>query len=217
MSQERHHVTINLSSSRAFLLLGLLLSTLSHTTIAQVTTPFTDPATGISFQFFFGARTQFGFGIALPTEPTTDFIGQLTFPLNGGSGWGGFSLTGDVEGPLLLAAWSDGAGNVVSSFRQARNEDDNPPEVTGPFALKPIASGIAVNDSFLTFTFLCKGCLDAALGLGAAAAAADAEMGWALACTAVGRPESSAGILGFHDSGFGGVHGPAWTGAERAV
>lgn len=190
---------------KAYLFLGLVLSTLTHTVVAQdkVTTAFTDPATGISFQRFFGAKTDFGFGIALPTDPTTDFIGQLTFPLNGGNGWGGFSMTGDMEGPLLLAAWSDGAGNVVSSFRQAENEDDNPPEVTGSFALRPIANGTSVSDTFLTYTFLCERCLDAAFGLGAADTAGDAEMGWALAKTVVGGPETSAGILGFHDSGFG--------------
>ncbi|KFY26797.1 hypothetical protein V491_01159 [Pseudogymnoascus sp. VKM F-3775] len=182
--------------------IGLILT---RTAIAQdkVTTAFSDSTTGIPFQRFFGAKTDFGFGIALPTDPTTDFIGQLTFPLNDGNGWGGFSMTGDMEGPLLLAAWSDGAGNVVSSFRQAENEDDNPPEVTGSFALRPIANGTSVSDTFLTYTFLCEGCLDAAFGLGAADTAGDAEMGWALAKTAVGGAETSAGILGFHDSGFG--------------
>ncbi|OBT94086.1 hypothetical protein VE01_07166 [Pseudogymnoascus verrucosus] len=194
-----------MAHSSAYLFLGLVLSTLTDTTVAQKkgTTAFTDPNTGISFQRFFGAKTTFGFGIALPTEPTTDFIGQLTFPLNGGNGWGGFSMTGDMEGPLLLAAWSDGAGNVISSFRQAENEDDNPPEVTGSFAIRPIAKGTSVSNTFLTYTFLCEGCLDAAFGLGAADTAGDAEMGWALAKTAVGGPETSAGILGFHDSGFG--------------
>ncbi|OBT80562.1 hypothetical protein VF21_00426 [Pseudogymnoascus sp. 05NY08] len=194
-----------MAHSSSYLFLGLVLSSFTHTTVAQkkVTTAFTDPTTGISFQRFFGAKTNFGFGIALPTDPTTDFISQLTFPLNGGNGWGGFSMTGDMEGPLLLAAWSDGAGNVISSFRQAENEDDSPPEVTGSFAIRPIANGTSVSNTFLTYTFLCEGCLDAAFGLGAADTAGDAEMGWALAKTAVGGPETSAGILGFHDSGFG--------------
>jgi hypothetical protein len=44
--------------------------------------------------------------VALSTNTaSTSFIGQLTFPLANGNGWGGFSLTGDMEGPLLLAAW----------------------------------------------------------------------------------------------------------------
>ncbi|KAB5526497.1 hypothetical protein GE09DRAFT_1065061 [Coniochaeta sp. 2T2.1] len=181
----------------------LLLSLLSSLSLAQTTTPFTDQETGIQFQRFFGARTNFGFGIALPQDSSTSasFIGQLTFPLVNGAGWGGWSLTGDMEGPLLMAAWSDGNGNVVSSFRQAFDEDNNPPEVTGSFSLRPIAQATSVNATFLTYTFLCEGCLGAGLGLNAAAATA--EMGWALAGRAVRNPGSPAGVLDFHDKGFG--------------
>src|SRR3990170_3051923 len=104
--------------------MGQLLSTLVfapillHYTTAQTTEAFTDPTTGITFQRFFGAGTQFGFGIALPENPTTDFIGQLTFPTPNGAGWGGISLTDDMVGPLLLAEWPSG-NEVVSSFRVA--------------------------------------------------------------------------------------------------
>ncbi|PKS06101.1 hypothetical protein jhhlp_007935 [Lomentospora prolificans] len=170
--------------------------------VAAQTSSFTDANTGIVFQRFFGARTSFGFGVALPTDPTDSFIGQLSFPLVNGNGWGGFSLTGDMEGPLLMAVWSDGT-NVVSSFRQAFNEDDNPPEVTGSFAVRPIELGTQVNSTFLTFTFLCEGCLDAAIGLGAEGTAGTAEMGWALSSIPVRNAASSNGILDFHDSGFG--------------
>lgn len=178
-----------------------ILATLAPIAAAQ-TSSFTDANTGIVFQRFFGARTNFGFGVALPTDPTDSFIGQLSFPLVNGNGWGGFSLTGDMEGPLLMAVWSDGT-NVVSSFRQAFNEDDNPPEVSGTFAVRPIASGTQVNNTFLTFTFLCEGCLDASLGLGAAGTSGQAEMGWALSSIPVRNAASSNGILDFHDSGFG--------------
>lgn len=169
----------------------------------KVTTTFVDPATGITFQRFFGAKTSFAFGIALPESPNNSFIGQLSFPLNNGAGWGGWSLTGDMEGPLLMAAWSDGT-NVVSSFRQAANEDDNPPEVTGTFQARPIAAGTSVNSSLLTYTFLCEGCLDASLGLGAAATSGTVEMGWALGSNAVQNPASPSAVLNFHDRGFGG-------------
>ncbi|MBE3049783.1 hypothetical protein IMZ48_46260 [Candidatus Bathyarchaeota archaeon] len=168
----------------------------------QETSPFTDPTTGIIFQQFFGAKTNFAFGIALPMTPTDSFIGQFTFPLSQGEGWGGISLTGDMEGPLLLAAWSDGT-NVVSSFRQAFNEEDNPPEVTGTFSLRPITEGTSVNGTFLTFTFLCEGCLSDGLGLAAADTAGVAEMGWALSSIPVRNAETPAGVLDFHDSGFG--------------
>lgn len=185
------------AAASTFVLLALLaLST------AQTTSPFTDQATGIQFQRFFGARTNFGFGIALPEANSTSFIGQLTFPLVNRAGWGGFSLTGDMEGPLLMAAWSDGAGGVVSSFRQAFDEDNNPPEVAGTFSARPIAEATSANDSFLTYTFLCEGCLGAGLGLDAAAGGT-AEMGWALGSRAVRNPGSSSGVLAFHDTGFG--------------
>jgi len=90
---------------------------------------------------------------------------------------------------------------VVSSFRQAFNEDDNPPEVAGTFQVRPIAEATSVNNTFLTYTFLCENCLDAGLGL--APEAQSAEMGWALAGRAVRNAGSSNGVLDFHDSGFG--------------
>ena len=182
------------------LLLALGLST--SRVVAQTTSAFTDQATGIQFQRFFGAKTDFGFGIALPTNPSNSFIGQLSFPLANGAGWGGFSLTGDMEGPLMMVCWPNN-GAVVASFRQAFNEDDSPPEVTGAFSVKPIAQATSVNNTFMTFTFLCEGCLDDSLGLGPAQTAGTAEMGWALASRAVRNPASSAGVLGFHNSGFG--------------
>lgn len=181
----------------------------------KTTALFTDPDTGISFQRFFGAKTDFSFGIALPTTPANSFIGMLEFPLKNGAGWGGWSLTGDMEGPLLMAAWAatpapntGGAGaaaggGVVSSFRQADNEDDNPPEVSGTFVARPIAAGTSANATRLKYTFLCEGCLDASFGLGAADTGGSVEMGWALASTAVRNAGSSDGVLGFHNSGFG--------------
>ncbi|KAK2005722.1 CBD9-like protein [Colletotrichum eremochloae] len=169
------------------------------------TTAFTDPVTNISFQRFFGAKSGFAFGIALPQNPNDSFIGQMSFPLaSGAAGWGGWSLTSDMKGPLLMAAWASPDGQVLSSFRQAANEDDNPPEVTGKFNVRPIASGTSVNGSFLTYTFLCQGCLDASFGLGAADTAGTFEMGWALGDKAVGNPGSSAAVLNFHNVGFGG-------------
>ncbi|KAK1981261.1 hypothetical protein LZ30DRAFT_563515, partial [Colletotrichum cereale] len=169
------------------------------------TTASTDPTTNISFQRFFGAKSGFAFGIALPPNPTDSFIGQMSFPLSSGAaGWGGWSLTGDMEGPLLMAAWASPDGQVLSSFRQAANEDDNPPEVTGKFSVRPITAGTSVNGSSLTYTFLCQGCLDAGFGLGAADTAGTFEMGWALGDKAVGNPGSSAAVLNFHNVGFGG-------------
>lgn len=68
---------------------------------AQTSTPFVDQTTGLKMERFFGARTSFGFGLALPvaapvTTQATSFIGQLSFPLVDGQGWGAMGLTGDM-------------------------------------------------------------------------------------------------------------------------
>lgn len=169
---------------------------------AQVSTAFTEAVTGLTMERFFGARTTFGFAMTMPETPVDSFIGQMSFPLINGAGWGAIGLTGDMENNFFLAAWSDGAGEVMASFRQGTNEDD-PPEVVGNFAVRPIAEATAVNDTFLTFTFMCEGCLDSALGLGAEATLADGVMGWALSEQAVADPGSPDAQLGFHERGFG--------------
>lgn len=169
---------------------------------AQVSTAFTEAVTGLTMERFFGARTTFGFAMTMPETPVDSYIGQMTFPLVNGAGWGAVGLTGDMENNFFLAAWSDGAGGVMASFRQGTNEDD-PPEVVGNFAVRPIAAATAVNNSFLTFTFLCEGCVNTALGLGAEATGADGVMGWALSEQAVADQRSPDAQLGFHERGFG--------------
>lgn len=168
---------------------------------SQTTSPFKDPLSGISFQRFFGARTSFAFGIALPENPTTDFIGQFSFPTPAGSGWGGVSLTDDMVGPLLLAVWPNG-NNVVSSFRKARNEDDSPPTVNGAFKVVPIPQGTQITSAKLTFTFLCQNCIDASLGFSAGNTFGSVEMGWALASRPVRNAADPATELSFHNSGM---------------
>jgi len=96
----------------------------------------------------------------------------------------------------------------MASFRQATDED-NPPEVTGAFSVKPIpgadGSGVRVNQTSLTYTFLCEKCLDSTLGLGPEAiASGQAVMGWALSARAPQGDATNPGArLGFHERGFG--------------
>lgn len=176
--------------------------------ISQVSTPLIDQTTGLRMERFFGARTSFGFAFALPTTPPPagtagSFIGQLTFPLVDGAGWGAMGLTGDMEGNFILAAWADGNGGVMASFRQATNEDD-PPEVTGGFAVRPLPDGVVVNATLLSYTFLCENCIDPALGLVADAATGNAVMGWALSERSPrGDPADPGAFLGLHERGFG--------------
>ncbi len=189
-----------ISSTASPLLLALTLFNIITPTTAQTTTAFTDPVTGIQFQRFFGAKTQFAFGIALPENPTTDFIGQMTFPLTAAGGWGGISLADDMVGPLLLAAWPDG-NNVVSSFRLAKTEDASPPVVNGNFSVVPIASGTSVNGTSMSFTFLCQNCIDSKLWFAAGNTGGSFGMGWALAGKAVSSASDPASELPFHDKG----------------
>ncbi|TPX09904.1 uncharacterized protein E0L32_008926 [Thyridium curvatum] len=195
------------------LLPSVALAKDSTSSTAQLTTPFTEQATGLQMERFFGARTGFGFAIALPQQQqrqrrqqasqTGSFIGQMTFPLKNGIGWGAMGLTGEMEGNFILAAWPDGKGGVMASFRQAIDED-NPAEVKGNFAVRPIADGVSVNNTFLTYTFLCENCLDATLGLGPAATAGNRPMGWALSEKAPKGSAADPGArLGFHERGFG--------------
>ncbi|KAK0656270.1 hypothetical protein B0T16DRAFT_320393, partial [Cercophora newfieldiana] len=179
---------------------GLLLAlgVSASRAIAQTTSPFTDQATGAHLQRFVDTKTNFSFGIALPSAPDSNsFIGQLSFPLVDGAGWGGFSLSSDLNGPPLVACWPDGHGGVVSSFRQAFNGKENPPEAPGAFSIKPIPDGTSANNTFLTFTFLCEGCIDATETV------STANMAWALASQPVQSPESTAGVLAFPDTSFG--------------
>lgn len=91
----------------------------------------------------------------------------------------------------------------MASFRQATNED-NPPEVTGSFRVRPIPDGTVVNATFLSYTFLCENCLDPNLGLGINANTGDAVMGWALSeRNPRGNPADPGAFLGFHERGFG--------------
>ena len=90
----------------------------------------------------------------------------------------------------------------MASFRQATNED-NPPEVTGAFSVRPLPDGVVVNDTSLSYTFLCENCIDASLGL-SVGATGNAIMGWALSERPPrGSPANPGAFLGFHERGFG--------------
>jgi hypothetical protein len=122
------------------------------------------------------------------------------------NGWAGISLAGDMEGPLLIAAWPNTATNpptVTSTFRIAKNEDDSPPVVSGSFAIRQIEQGTVCNGTHMTFTFLCQNCITAKLGFTASDTASAAfEMGWALGDKRVSNPADPAAILAFHNVGM---------------
>lgn len=84
---------------------------------AQTSSPYTDANTGITFNGYQHA-SGYTFGIALPENPTTDFIAQVQAPITNGGGWAGFSMGQSMTGNLLVVAWPND-GEVVSSFRLA--------------------------------------------------------------------------------------------------
>lgn len=87
--------------------------------VAQSSSPFTDDKTGITFNGYTHPTTGYRLGLALPENPTTDFIGQIVAPINStGGGWAGFSMGQSMTGNLLVVAWPNG-DEVVSSFRLA--------------------------------------------------------------------------------------------------
>jgi hypothetical protein len=91
----------------------------------------------------------------------------------------------------------------MASFRQATNED-NPPEVTGAFRVRPIPDGTNVNTTSLTYTFLCENCIDSTLGLAIDPSTGNAVMGWALSERPPRGNAADAGArLDFHERGFG--------------
>ncbi|EFQ91166.1 hypothetical protein CFE70_002279 [Pyrenophora teres f. teres 0-1] len=195
-------------------MLACLLATLAYadddeptSSASTFSTPFVDQNTGLQMERFFGARTSFGFAFATSSSPatagsTSSFIGQISFPLVNGQGWGSMGLTGDMEGNFILAVWPDGKGDVMASFRQATDED-NPPEVTGAFSVRPIPGGTVVNATSLSYTFLCENCIDSSLGL-SMDNSGNAVMGWALSeKPPLGDSADPGARLDFHERGFG--------------
>ena len=79
-------------------------------------TTYVDPDTKISFQRWTDTTTSFSFGIALPSSPSTDFIGQISAPIT--EGYAAVALRTSMASSLLIVAWPNG-DSVVSSLRQA--------------------------------------------------------------------------------------------------
>ncbi|KAH7119788.1 hypothetical protein B0J11DRAFT_70410 [Dendryphion nanum] len=179
------------------LFLSAALWTLQAT--AQVAAPYTDDVSGIKFlgiQHSSGFRT----GIAIPENPTTDFIGQIVAPAGG---WGSFSLGGSMRNNLLVTAWPNGE-EIVSSFRKATGYT-SPPVVTGDFTLSTIPSGTYINDTAYSYTFLCSNCLGTADEgkLALTDASANSVVAWALSTDPVTTPASDSSVLSYHAAGFG--------------
>ncbi|KAM5377924.1 hypothetical protein ACJZ2D_004828 [Fusarium nematophilum] len=181
---------------KKFLSGALMLAGLSQ---AQ-STSYTDPATEISFQQWTDPRSNFTFGIALPSNPTTDFIGQISAPIT--EGYASVSMGSSMAKKLLIVAWPNG-DSVVTSLRMASGYTNPDVVDDSSIVLKPIEKGISVGASSFTYTFLCEGCIKDD-GTTFKAADENAVLGFAVSTTALSDPSSASGALNYHGAGFGG-------------
>ncbi|KAF4456326.1 cellobiose dehydrogenase [Fusarium albosuccineum] len=181
----------SLFSSAALLLAGL----------AQAqSTAYTDDNTGITFQSWTDPKSNFTFGIALPENPTTDFIGQFSAPIT--EGYASLSLGSSMAKKILIVAWPNGE-KVVSSLRKATGYTNPDVLDDSTVVIKPIEKGTTVGASSFTFTFLCEGCIK---DDGSSFTASDDPgiLGFAVSSTALTTPSDASGALNYHDAGFGG-------------
>ncbi|TPR10640.1 HhH-GPD base excision DNA repair family protein [Aspergillus niger] len=169
---------------------------------AYNTSAYTDSASGIDFQRWCDTDdTGFCFGIALPEDVSTDFIGQLTVPLSSSKGWGGVSMSGSMTNVLLIAAWPDG-DSAVGTLREATSYV-SPSVYSGDASIEEIPDGTSVNSTYLTYTFLCKGCI---IGQPTTFDANSTQyyFGWALSASNPTTPSSASSKMPYHAAGYGG-------------
>ncbi|OAL52711.1 FAD/NAD(P)-binding domain-containing protein [Pyrenochaeta sp. DS3sAY3a] len=195
-----------MSASRIFTSSLLLAAGLAGVQ-AQSTAPYTDDITGITFQQYV-STAGLSFGIALPEEAGTDFIGQISAST---TGWAAVTLTGSMRNSLLVVSWPNG-DDVVSSLRTTTGYS-NPGVFDGTATIKPIAAGTSVNETGFTYTFLCEGCLIE--GKSFDASAETGILGWALSTTPPTAPSVASSALQYHDGGFG-IYGFDLAGSKSA-
>ena len=180
---------------------------LAQEAIAQesyTSSPYTDPNTGIEFQRFFEnsqIKAGYSFGLALPENPTTDFIGQLVVPLNSSQGWGGVSLGGEMTSTLLFCAWTSGQ-KIVTSFREATAYATPAVYSATNVTASPIANGTFINSTHFSYTFLCSGCI---LGNSTTfnSDATNSELGYAVSATNPTDPTDPGTAFSYHSEGYG--------------
>lgn len=186
------HKATTWGTAAAAALLGLA----GQAAAALTTTPYNDPNTGIDFQQY--SANSYSFGIAVPETPEADFIGQMVIPLTDKAGWGAVSLGGGMLNKLLFVAWPNGE-DVVTSFRLA-TAYANPDVYTGDVSALPIANGTFINGTHLSYTFVCKGCINAD---SFDATAATPVMGYAVAATSPETVTDASSALTYHAKAFG--------------
>ncbi|PBK93646.1 CBD9-like protein [Armillaria gallica] len=168
---------------------------------SQSASAYTDPTTGMTFQALQDSSTGFIFGIALPETIGTDFIGQMVFSLTNGAGWGGASFNGAMTKSLLLVAWPNG-DEVMTSFREATAYSTPPVYNGSDVTLSTIADGTYVNDTHLSLTFLCGGCITGD-DLTFSSTDTSVVLGWAYSTSSPSDVTDESTKLVYHSAGYG--------------
>jgi cellobiose dehydrogenase (acceptor) len=171
--------------------LGLVGSTHSQSTV------FTDPQTGIKYQQI--TRDDYSFGIALPENITTDFIGRIS--ARGSKGWAGVSLAGRMGNSLMVVAWPH-ENKIVASLRHSTSYASPGPNSNASISLKTIPAGTSFDGTTYIYTFLCKGCIHN----DRSTFKADANipsLGYGHSSDAINSPANALSTLSYHSSGFG--------------
>jgi cellobiose dehydrogenase (acceptor) len=168
--------------------------------VSAASEEYKDADTGITFQQFVDKSSKFTFGIAMPENPTTDFIGQIIAPIS--EGYASVGMGSTMSKKLLVVAWPND-GKVLTSVRQASGYTNPDVLDDDTVKIKPIEKGVKVGADSFTFTFLCKGCIKAD-GTTFKASDANAVMAFAFSTTPLDDPTDASGALNYHGAGFGG-------------
>ncbi|KAM0143527.1 hypothetical protein ACHAO1_000628 [Botrytis cinerea] len=168
-------------------------------TAATTTGAYTDANTGIEFQQYQDSSIGYSFGIAVPENPTTDFIGQLVVPLASGAGWGALSMGAGMTNKLLFVAWPNGK-EIQSSFRYATGYSNPDVYTASTVAALPIANGTFINSTHLSYTFVCQSCVIGGTTTFDASSVL-ATLGYAVSSSTPTTPSSSGSALSYHDVG----------------
>lgn len=150
-------------------LVTLILSIVGTTAAASgdgvpQATKYIDSNSNITFLGY--ANKGYNFGMVLPSDPKDDLIVQLVSPLKDGGGWGGIDFGASMTGPLMVVAWPNTAkaNTVMISPRVATGyEIANGANAykSNPITITQIPDGTFVNDTHVSATFVCGGCLNA--------------------------------------------------------
>ncbi|CAG7559777.1 unnamed protein product [Fusarium equiseti] len=159
-----------------------------------------DADTGITFQQWSDKSSKFTFGMALPKNPKSDFIGQIIAPIS--EGYASVAMGSLMKGKLLVVA-QPSDGKIVTSVRQATGYVNPDVLDDDTVKIKPIEKGVKVGADSFTFTFLCEGCIKTD-GTTWKVSDASAVMGFAISTTALDDPSDASAALNYHGAGFGG-------------